>query len=326
MFARQDRPLRDVPEYVRLIAEAKAQAAGGGDFDEWCATALAAFSGREREVEDFIRPMKDGAQRALLITVAMLHGAPADAIEQETDSLMAKADHPPAPGSVLEREPLDARLEEIRAKRDATTGRVRFLALGFDAAVRAYFWTQMCATRRPILDWFPPALDSTSLDQADRDDLIRNFVEQYLTDDRHASLLARMVMQFTGDRATANRVNAAALILRYGLRAERCGRTFRRQIYQWSKDKNTSDQLAAVLVAACRDEIYATQPDEALVRLHHLARWKRPGAHETLIKLISTINAPCARCSVGSRIETPARSSGRRTGNCFLIWPIRGRS
>lgn len=287
-FVRQDRPLRDVPEYVRLIAEAKAQAAGGGNFDEWCETALAAFSGRESEVKEFIPTVKDGAQRALLITVAMLQGAPADAVEQETVSLMAKADHPPAPGSVLEREPLDARLHEIHAQRDAATSRVRFNELGFDAAVRSYFWTQMFATRRPIFDWVPPALDSASLDQSDRDNLIRNSVEHYLTDDRHASLLAQRVMQFTGDRATANQVNAAALILRYGLQAERCGRAFRRQIYQWSTDKNTSDQLAAVLVAACRDEIYATQPDEALVRLHHLARRKRPGAHETLIKLIST--------------------------------------
>lgn len=286
-FADQERPLRDVSEYVSLIADAKAQAAGGGNFAEWCAAALAAFSGRESEVKELIPTIKDGAQRALLITVAMLHGASAEAIEQETVSLMAKADHPPACGSVLEREPLDARLSAIHAKRDTTTGRVRFLELGIDAAVRSFFWTQMFATRQPILDWVLLAIDSASLDQADRDNLIRNFVEDYLTDDRHAPLLARMVVQFTGARATANRVDAAAHILRHGLRAERCGRAFRKQIYQWSIDNNTSDQLGAVLVAACRDDIFATQPDEALVRLHHLARRKRLGAHETLIGLIS---------------------------------------
>ncbi len=65
-------------------------------------------------------------------------------------------------------------------------------------------------------------------------------------------------------------MSAAAAVLQRGLSHEKSARTFRRQIYWWSRG-GISDSLAAVLVAACVEMSY-TNPDEAVVRLHHLAR------------------------------------------------------
>ena len=102
-------------------------------------------------------------------------------------------------------------------------------------------------------------------------------------------MLTGLVEEYTKPHLSANRANAAALVLRSGLRSERCGRTFRRKIYLWSTNRGTSDQLAAVIVAACRDEIFATHPDEALVRLHHVARRNgRCEAHQALVELVGT--------------------------------------
>jgi hypothetical protein len=283
-FVRSDRPLRDVPEYVRLVAEAQNLAAGEADFKTWCDTAFKAFEGRKSEASAFIRTLKGGSDRALLFSVAMLHGAHGDAVDHAATALMARAEHAPDLGSLLEHEMLDRRLDSINAKADVH-GNVRFKILGFDAAVRSYFWTQLPGLRQPIVKWLPVALDSPDLSQAERDNLVTNFADLCLTDRYHAVLL-NLVAQFTSQHTTAARVNAAALILRRGLRAERCAREFRRQIYDWSINRRTSDQLAAVLVAACRDEIFATHPDEAMVRLHHLARRNaRSEAHKTLAGL-----------------------------------------
>ena len=268
-FAQSDRPLRDVPEYMRLIIEARDLAGDEGEFKTWADTAFKAFEGRKIEASEFIRKLTDGAQRALLLSAAMLHGAHGDAVDQAATALMVRAEHAPGPGSLLERESLDRRLDSVNAKVDIH-GNVRFKVLGFDAAVRSYFWTQLPGLRKPTVSWLSAALDSLDLNQVERDNLVTNFADLCLNDRYHV-ILVELVGHFTSRHVTAARVNAAALILRQGLRAERRAREFRRQIYDWSTS-SISDQLAAVLVAACRDEIFATHPDEAMVRLHHLAR------------------------------------------------------
>ena len=320
-FVRTNRPLRDVPGYVQLVEEARNLASGHGDFKGWCATALKAFEGRTSEAGSFIRTLTGGAERALLFSVAMLHGAHGDAIDHATVALLEHAKHAVGPGSPLEHEALDSRLGNVNAKANPS-GNVRFRDLGFDAAVRAYFWTQLPSLRDPITAWLSATLDSSDLDQAERDNLVTNFAGLCLTD-RYHTVLLKLVEQFTGRHTTAARVNAAALILRHGLRGERHAREFRRQIYDWSTS-STSDQLGAVLVAACRDEMFVTHPDEAMVRLHHLARRSRDGkdskAHEALAGLARS--DPRSMRQMLTRIADPPPDARRWRADSLLFLDI----
>jgi hypothetical protein len=286
-FSRQNRPLRDVPEYVRLITEARDRAPGESALPGLFDIAFLALSGRQEEVRESIVKLAGGSQRALLLTVAMLHGAHADVIDYAAMSLLEKVNHPIGDCPLLERPALDERLREITAERDHS-GNVRFKVLGYDSAVRSYFWIDMVGLRKAIQCWLEDVLDSSVLDQNDRDNLVRNFAEQCLNH-RYKSILTGLVEEYTGQRRTRYRTIAAALILQCGLRAEQCGRFFRRQIYEWSRKESITDELAAVIVTACWDEISVTHPDEALVRLHNVARRKHGcGAHRALVELVST--------------------------------------
>ena len=243
-FTRDNGPLRDVPQYVRLIVEARDRAAGKGDFADWCASAYQALTGRGAEVKELIAKLSDGPQRALLLTVAMLHGAHADVIEQAATSLLEKVEQPPDECSLLERPALDKRLDEIQAHRD-DTGNVNFKVLGFDSAVRSYFWTHMSGLRKPLQGWLGDVIDSPVLSEADRDTIVWNFTEQCLND-RYKPILATMAEKYVSNgRKSDSRMIAAARILHYGLRDEHCGRFFRREVYEWSRRDGMSDELAA---------------------------------------------------------------------------------
>jgi hypothetical protein len=286
-FTRQNGPLGGVPEYVQLIIEAKERVAGEGDFLKWCATAFHALTGSGTEVRELISRRTGGTPRALLLTVAMLHGAHADIVDQAAEKLLSKVGHPPDDSSMLERPTLDQRLREIEAERDSA-GNVHFKILGFDSSARSYFWTHMPGLRAPLRDWLEVVLDTENIKQTERDDLIANFAALCLTD-RYSSILTDLAEKYTGQNAKDAQIAAAALILQCGLRKDNCGRTFRRKIYDWSTGQNISDRREAVIVAACRQEIVTTHPDEALVRLHHVARRKKGGeAHQALVSLVRT--------------------------------------
>lgn len=285
-FTRQNGPLGGVPEYVQLIIEAKERAIGKDDFLEWCAIAYQALTGSGIEVQDLISKQTSGTSRALLLTTAMLHGAHADIVDQAAGVLLRKVGHSLDDSSLLERPALDLRLHDIQAERDST-GNVHFKILGFDSAVRSYFWTHIPDLRKPLRDWLEVVLETDSIKQTERDNLIKNFAALCLTD-RYSSILTDLAEKYTGQDTKDTQIAAAALILQCGLRTDNCGRTFRRKIYDWSTSQNISDRREAVIVAACRQEIATTHPDEALVRLHHVARRKKGGeAHQALVALAS---------------------------------------
>jgi hypothetical protein len=284
-FLKGHRPLREIPRYVELIRDAKEKASGAGDFAAWCADAQQALSGREREVAGLVAGLSLGPQRALLLATAMLHGAHADNIHRASGSLLATVEHPSDECPVLERAALDQRLEDIHAELDSS-GRVRFTELDYDSAVRAYFWAHMPELRDGVRRWVGLTVDSADLSEVDRENLVTRFTEQCLSD-RYQLAWVSLVLQCTEQPTTSHRMTAAVLVLQRGLRDEKSSRTFRRQIYEWSRSQIT-DRLAEVIIVACRDEMMVSHPDEALVRLHHVARRERgTRAREVLVTLVS---------------------------------------
>jgi hypothetical protein len=145
----------------------------------------------------------------------------------------------------------------------------------------------MAAIREPLRDWVASMAASGGLTVPDSDRLVSGFAELCLNDRYQRELIDLVDKKWTGKEANGRQLRAAAVALQCGLRAERTGRSFRRQIYDWSRDARITDRHAEVLIAACRDEMAVSHPDAALIRLLHLARRKPgSGATEALVDLV----------------------------------------
>lgn len=284
-FLDTDRRMEEVFRYVELIRRARDEHPHGG-FMAWCKAAYHALSGQAQDVAAQVATLSGGPQRALLLAVAMLHGAHADVIHRADADLRNAVAHPCEDGPLLERAPLDQRLKEIGAEVDHS-GSVRFEKLGYDVAVRSYFWAHMPELRDALQDWVKQTADSPDLSARERRNLVERFTEQCLTE-RYRPALVSLTEQWTAHPTTPRKMEAAALVVRRGLRDEKQGQPFRQQIYRWSRRDDLSERLAEVIIVACRDEMMAKYPDEALVRLHHVARRERGTlAREALIELVS---------------------------------------
>lgn len=284
-FVKENRPPRDVPDYVALISAAR-ERAPKETFARWRETAYAGMSARADEISKLLKNLPDGPQRALLLAAAMLPAAHADVIEDGAACLLKLTNQGPDDRPILERLPLQQRLTGIKAELDPE-GNVRFQGVGYDTAVRAYFWTHMATIREPLRDWVGHMAASGSLTVPDSDRLVSGFAELCLNDRYQRELIYLVGKKWTEEKANERQLRAAAVTLQCGLRAERTGRSFRRQIYDWSRDPRITDRHAEVLVAACRDEMAVRHPDAALIRLLHLARRKPgSGATEALVNLV----------------------------------------
>ncbi|MFF7653973.1 hypothetical protein ACFZCY_29785 [Streptomyces sp. NPDC007983] len=278
-------PIREIAALAALIQRARNAARGAGGFPEWCAAALTAVTARDEDVTQLVTTLREGPQRALLLTTAMLHGAHADAVHQATASLLKAARYPEDTSPLLERADLAERFKEIGAETDAGA-RVRFTELGYDTAIRAHFWNHLPELRGPLRAWVADTVLLPRLDQDDRDDLARRFAEECLRTGHTDELLSLVAQWATAPRGDP-RLRSAAHALERGLHDQAHGRAFRRKIYDWSK-QTLSTGLADVLVGVCAEVMAVRHPDEAMVRLHHLARRQVRGttAREALLQLV----------------------------------------
>jgi hypothetical protein len=282
-FLDEDRPLRDFARYVSLIQEARAMADAEGGFLAWCATAYQALSDRTKEISDLIDRLDQGPQRALLLSAAMLHGAHADSVHHASTLLLQVVKDPVDGYAALRGTALRGRLEAIKAKSDAS-GKVTFTELGYDSAIRSYFWANFPELHEHLRVWVGKAVDSCGLTDDERESLARRFAELCLAE-RYQSSWVPLVEQWTSQYRRSG-MKAAIAVLRCGIEDEENARLFRRKIYAWSTTDGLQEGLAEAIVVACRDYMAISQADEALVRLHHVARREhRTHAQDALLGL-----------------------------------------
>jgi hypothetical protein len=243
-----------------------------------------AFPG-EAHVADALAKLPQPPQRALLVATAMLHGAHADIINRAANELLTGLDE--AVDAALRASPLSDRLTEIGATADPAR-HLHFDRPGYEFAVRAFFWRHFPELRDAMASWVRVVIDSADLSDSERADLATAFTEQCL-ERRYQHFWTGLVKYLTaaptGQRGTAT----AAAVLRRGLRDEITATTFRQQMYDWSKAADLSIGLASTLVKACSD-MADSYPEQAVVRLHHVAR-RYPGhddARATLAVLASS--------------------------------------
>jgi hypothetical protein len=262
--------MKDIRRFVDDILAAREQLAGKadkGDLRRWITAAEQPTSPREAPVGEALTELTSVSQRALLLSVAMLHGAHADVIDGAASALVASL--PGGSDAALNRPPLGERLREVSAVTDIAR-QVRFTNSGYEAAVRLYFWRHFPELHEVLATWARTILDSNDLSNDERTKMAGGFAEQCL-DARYQRYWTGLVDHLTAQQSNQARELAAAAILQAGLGDEANSRTFRRQIYDWSRASGTSGSLATVLVVACQ-QMTRTHPGEALVRLHHLAR------------------------------------------------------
>lgn len=282
-FLRIDRSMDAIAKHAEAIVSVWLQKHGTGALSAWSSAAERIGPVHEAAVATEVARLSGASERALLLTTAMMHGAHADPIYHAAESLLEKAGLPSGERSLLTEDALDVRLKSIGA-RIGPAGTVSFEKPAYDMDVRAYFWAHMPQLRRDIREWAVTIIDSPGLTDTDREEFVRRYAEQCL-DARYRTDWAGFVEKLTSSW-NRERLTAAARVLQRGLEDESSSRTFRRQIYAWSTDRALTAPRAEVLVAACRDEIALTHPDEALVRLHHVARREpQSSARQALLEL-----------------------------------------
>ncbi|WP_433212883.1 hypothetical protein [Microtetraspora malaysiensis] len=278
-------PMEDIARFAGLVVDARAKAGGAGDYTAWCQEANAALRGREEQVADCLRKLQDGPSRALLLATAMLHGAHRDTVHKAAVSLLQTVRHPREDLPVLQHTGLIERICEIGAETDEEGG-VQFKALDFDRSVRLYCWAQLPELREGLRGWVGTTVMAAELTKENRDDLVARFTELCLQD-RYRQMLVPLVQQWTAKPANRTGTRAAVQLLAKGLQDQRQGWFFRRQIYDWSTKTGLSDALSEVIISLCAEVMAVRHPDEAVVRLHHMARREQgTRARDALTRLV----------------------------------------
>ncbi|GAA3161841.1 MULTISPECIES: hypothetical protein [Streptomyces] len=262
-------PMREIAAFAEMVRRARERDTRGGSFPEWCAEALAAVTDRSKEVTDQVREHTTVPERVLLLSAALFSGGTADAVHRCAAALLRLLGHEDDGTPLLARPGLGEQLQALDIQRD-DDGRVRFVKLAYDGAVRRHFWANYPDLRGRLRTWVAGIAQFPGLTAGDRQRLVVRFAEQCLAVDRPHDLW------FVAEKWTAadthHRMEAeAAALLEQGLAHPRHAGRIRARIYEWVTGAQLSLGLARVLTGVCRQVLAATHPDQALVRLHHLA-------------------------------------------------------
>ncbi len=259
-------PMRDIAELAELVRVARESQLGQA-FPHWLHEAIEALTKWGDAVAGQVKRLSEGRQRALLLTTAMFSGAPADAVFGATSGLLKKVEQPEDELPPLQRKGFTEQLTEIKATRDGA-GKVGFTSLAYDRAVRTHFWDEFPGLRDGFRDWVETAIEQPALTSEDRDMVVTSFAEQALRTGRPDDL--RCLAERWAERPRLR--PQAARTLERGLKDERHGRFFRRQLYDWSITRNLPAGLAQVVVQVCSEVLALNDPKQAVVRLHHIVR------------------------------------------------------
>ncbi|MFC4562821.1 hypothetical protein ACFO4E_13220 [Nocardiopsis mangrovi] len=271
-----DARLGEIAHFARLVRDARLDGPNAG-VGAWLTEALSALAERGTEVAKKVDGLSDSWERAVLLSAALLDGCGVDAVFTAAQQLMGILQIPEPEIPLLERAVFRSQLDHlgVAIRPDRTVG---FAGLGYAAALRDCFWDGHPDLAPKFLQWADRCMRDRRMSAADRDAIAERLAEQYLRL-RSYELLFRQVRRWaTDNRQGASLAPQAAYALGEALLGPReAGRAARRQVYWWARENALPEELAQVLIAVCAGVMVETQPDEALVRLHHIARRGRSG-------------------------------------------------
>ncbi|WP_326796463.1 ABC transporter substrate-binding protein [Streptomyces sp. NBC_01808] len=263
-----DAPMDDIARLAQGIKQAR-DAAPAGSFDDWWPDQLAQLTEDDSAEAGFVRGLVDGRQRALAVTVAMLHGAAPDIVYQAVNALLKVVNHPEDERPLLDRADLNAELVNLGCS-PGPDGRVRFERPGRVRAVLRHFWSYFPYLRPKFHTWVAHCVGDLRLDRGERDRLIARFAEQALRTGRPLEL-SSLARTWADDR-THGLVADAAKALEAGVGHDVHGRVLRQQILADVRQRGLPRTYRLALTVVCAQVMAVGHPDQALVRLHHLAR------------------------------------------------------
>jgi hypothetical protein len=308
-------PLRDVAALADRISRLRKASPADRGFPDWLKQALEEQHDQSERVAADFSTAQNGRRRALQLAVAMFHEATPDVVLHAANGLLGLLSHPPDPTPRLEQADLYTELAAVRAE-TGPDGRVRFTVDGYDRAVRHHFWTFLPDIRRELRDWLMRQAADPTLDAATRRQAVNRFGHQALRVARPDDL-AWLAQQWTASRAPAWLIPEAARALVLGLEDDHHGRFFRQRIYDWATSDDTSVHCLRVLVMVCSQTMARSHPDQALVRLHHLARRSHEGVRWQARKAVVELSAADDRL-YQLMLERLAVGVGQRSSNADL--------
>ncbi|RCG27744.1 hypothetical protein DTL70_05370 [Streptomyces diacarni] len=304
----------DLSEDIRAARDAAPPDSG---FAAWLKTALAAHAPGAQDVEAHLSGLDSGAQRALLLTTALLHGARTDTVHEATVRLARAVEHPEVATPLLHHRTLTARLTEIKAA--AHQGRVRFTVAGYDAGVRRWFWDNYPQLRGPLADWLRAAPGFTALERAERLELVTRFAHERLRTGPPDGLAA-LAERWSRPSASPEELTMAARALGEGVVHARYGSHFRQQLYRWAQDSALPAHRAHVVIGVCSEVLSRRFPDQAMIRLRHVSRHQEKGVRVTAREALARITDSDDRLyrSLLRRLTPGAEPRGLRDLGIFL--------
>ncbi|MFD5414689.1 hypothetical protein [Streptomyces nojiriensis] len=281
-------PMRELARLAGLVRSASEGGRFGADFAAWLDQAMHAVIERAGEVGRQVTTVRTAPERALLLATAVFEESHADTVYEAWHGLMRTVRHEEEATTELARTDFGERLAALGIERDADGG-LRFGRLAYADAVRTYFWANFPGVRADLRDWIGHAAGLPGLTTDDRVNAVVRFGEQSLAVGRPDHLFDLVV--HWAERVTgASRDPRAVVALELGLSHERFGGWFRRRIYECAtRSGPLSDGLAHLLTDACIQSLGATHPDQAMVRLHHLAVRKGAAADEAREALLELV-------------------------------------
>ena len=263
---------------------------GGGSFGERLERAFEAFRTHPTQVTTWLAENPENEHQALMLSAAMLEGAPTDAVFTATDDLLDIVESSEDRNS-LGRKGISGRLEACGLSVD-DSGRVLFGSADFADRVRTYFWKEHPGLRRRLCEWIGRIVPSPALDAESSNYVAVRFAEQALAVGRPDDLPKLVVKWVDGDGSPSpSLLRSSSMLMRAGLLDERFGSSFRRKVYDWVWPSKSplSSAFDVVLIDLCEQVIAPARPDEALVRLRHLARRKNKHVAEEAAERLNAL-------------------------------------
>lgn len=303
-------PMREVARLAGLVRTARDSGRFGSDFASWLDQALRAVTDRATEVGRLVAGTQAAPERALLLAAAVFEEAHADTVHEAWRGLLKSVGHEEEATTELARTDFGQRLTALGIERDPD-GLLRFKQLAYADAVRTYFWANFPGLRDKLAEWIGVAAGLTGLTSDDRVSVVVRFGEQSLAAGRPDHLFD-LAARWANDATGASSDPRAVAALELGLSHEGSGLWFRRRMYDCVNSSSLSDGLVRALTTTCVQSLASTHPDQAVVRLRHLAVRKGEAARAAGEALFGLVGNDCRLYRVLiDRLRVPARRESR---------------
>ncbi|MER7015907.1 hypothetical protein ABT324_31110 [Saccharopolyspora sp. NPDC000359] len=310
---------RASPDRARALAELirdLSRAAPHRRLDELYPDVEAGFHAWQDVVGQWYREHKSAEDRALLVALAALDGAPTFVIAEEAGELVRMSGSGGFPP--FNADGLRERLDQMHAQ--LARHRVGFSRPGFADAVFNYVWLDQPWLRRTILDWLStlPARLGRRLD-AELVDALSDRLLAVATEFNDPDVITDV-----GRAWAARKSETAARLLTNSALDPVLGRRTRAALKEWATS-SPSAAVAAVVASVCGGDLARVDLQLCLTRLRHLAAF---GSNERVSALgtqaVRTLaereeTAPGVLARVRRWCTYPTTSQARKDGAVIFL-------